>query len=137
MLLTLRRRARTALLCACPIVLGLLTGTADASYRVTQFQTPSHRILCGYVRGGGEHPLIRCDLLFLNDRAAFLTASGKAVIQRVTDAIADPRTAKVIPYGHSRRLGSFRCTSRTTGLTCVSLRSGHGFEVSRERRRMF
>jgi hypothetical protein len=116
---------------------GLLAATAHASVHVTQFQTRSHKILCGYVRGGGEPTEIRCDLLFLNDRAAFLTTSGKATIDHVTDAIADPRKAKVLPYGQSRTFGPFRCTSRTTGLTCTDVHNHHGFEVSRERRRTF
>jgi hypothetical protein len=43
----------------------------------------------------------------------------------------------VLAYGHSRSVGRFTCTSRTTGLTCRDRRSGHGFEVSRERQRLF
>jgi uncharacterized protein DUF6636 len=36
-----------------------------------------------------------------------------------------------LPYGKSRRLRAFTCTSRVTGVTCTS-RAGHGQFLSRE-----
>ena len=43
----------------------------------------------------------------------------------------------LVTCGKSRTLGRFTCASRTTGLTCRDRRSGHGFEVSRQRQRLF
>jgi hypothetical protein len=34
-------------------------------------------------------------------------------------------------YGHSVRVGRFKCTSRTTGVTCKVVKSGKGFRINR------
>ena len=39
--------------------------------------------------------------------------------------------------GKSTTFGRLKCTSRTTGITCKSLRSGHGFTVSTTKQRVF
>jgi hypothetical protein len=105
---------------------------AGAGGATTQrFQTPSKRIACAY-----PGPELRCDMLFLNDRAAVLGRHGRARIVKVTDTVADPK-AKVLRYGSSLRIGPYRCTSRRTGLTCRNRRSGHGFTISRERRKVW
>lgn len=112
-----------------------LLAAAPAQARERDFQTPSGRIRCAAFSSGGPGAFVRCDLSFLNDRAALLRARGRGRIVKVTDAVGSP-AAPVLGYGHTLRFGPFRCTSRTTGLTCRS-RSGHGFFVSRQRRRTF
>jgi hypothetical protein len=37
----------------------------------------------------------------------------------------------VLHYGHSIRVGGFRCTSRTTGMTCRVVKTGKGFRLNR------
>jgi hypothetical protein len=44
---------------------------------------------------------------------------------------------RVLRYGQTLRVGFYRCTSRATGLTCISRRSGHGFVLSNTRQRRF
>jgi hypothetical protein len=39
--------------------------------------------------------------------------------------------ARVLPYGQSHIVGPFRCTMRTTGVTCVVTSTGRGFELAR------
>jgi uncharacterized protein DUF6636 len=117
------------------LALALLVVAAPALARERDFQTPSKRIRCAAFSSGGPGAFVRCDLSFLNDRAALLRARGRGRIVRVTDAVSST-DAPVLRYGHSLRFGPFRCTSRTSGLTCRS-RAGHGFFVSRERRRTF
>jgi hypothetical protein len=102
----------------------------------TTFRTPSGKILCLYFDPPGEAPQIRCDLLFLNDRAAVLKRSGKARLVKVTDAAGHPRS-RAIAYGTSRRFGVYTCTSRRSGLTCRNRSTGHGFTVSRESQKVF
>ena len=109
---------------------------AAAQAADTTFRTPSGKILCLYFDPPEEAPQIRCDLLFLNDRAAILRSSGKARIIKVTDAAGHPRS-RAIAYGTSRRFGIYTCTSRRSGLTCRNRRSGHGFTVSRESQKVF
>lgn len=43
----------------------------------------------------------------------------------------------VLGYGHTLNVGQFSCTSATTGVTCRSTRTGHGFEVNKTRLRGF
>lgn len=43
----------------------------------------------------------------------------------------------VLPYGRSLRVGRFKCTSKTTGMRCVNLRTGHGFLISKSKRTRF
>jgi hypothetical protein len=112
---------------------------ARASFN-KQFNTPSGKISCGYYSypelDPPAGPAIRCDLLFLNDRAVSLGLSGKARKIHVTDAIGNPRGRK-LAYGTSTRFGRFTCTSRTTGLTCRNRNNGHGFTVSRASQKVF
>ena len=107
---------------------------AQAVYKT--FRTPSGQILCAYFNPF-EGPLqIRCDLLFLNDRAVVLRPSGKARLTKVTDAAGNPRS-RTLAYGSSTRLGIYTCTSRRSGLTCKVRRTGHGFTVSKQSRKVF
>jgi hypothetical protein len=122
--------------------LALLAGfvavpAAGGATQVKRFQTPSKKIACLYQPAAGEFAAqLRCDLLFLNDRAVLLAQSGKARLIKVTDSVVDPR-AKVLRYGRRLRVGNFTCTSRRTGLTCRNRHSNHGFTVSRTRRKLF
>lgn len=112
-----------------------LLAAVPAMARERDFQTPSNRIRCAAFSSGGPGAFVRCDLTFLNDRAAILRARGRGRIVKVTDAVGSP-DAPVLRYGHTLRFAPFRCTSRAAGLTCRS-RSGHGFFVSAQRRRTF
>jgi hypothetical protein len=112
-----------------------LLAAVPAMARERDFQTPSKRIRCAAFSSGGPGAFVRCDLTFLNDRAAILRARGRGRIVKVTDAVSSP-DAPVLRYGHTLRFAPFRCTSRAAGLTCRS-RSGHGFFVSVQWRRTF
>jgi hypothetical protein len=124
--------AATALLVATVLA---LFGASPAVARDVSFRTPSANIVCLYSSSGGPGPNIRCDVLSLNDTGFFLDRRHKAKRIRVTDTVYDV-DARVLRYGTSRRFGPFRCHSRRTGLTCRSA-SRHGFELSRERQRVF
>jgi hypothetical protein len=41
-------------------------------------------------------------------------------------------TAPVLPYGQSATIGAVRCSSRTTGVTCVDGVNGDAFIESRD-----
>ena len=101
----------------------------------TRFRTPSGQILCAY-HDFGDVPQIRCDLLFLNDRAVVLKPTGKARLIKVTDIAGHPRS-RVLAYGTKTRFGGYTCSSRRTGLTCTRRRTGHGFTVSRQSQKLF
>jgi hypothetical protein len=59
---------------------------------------------------------------------------GKRI--HITDSVVN-RRAKVLRYGKSLDLGPFTCTSRSSGLTCKSRSSGHGFTLSKQRQKRF
>jgi Family of unknown function (DUF6636) len=42
-----------------------------------------------------------------------------------------------LAYGESTRRGRFRCRSKVTGMKCVNVRNGHGFNLSREHAKRF
>ena len=127
------RRLRRLLPIIVAAMCAALTCPAAAQAVFKRFQTPSGQIMCAYFDVSEGAPQIRCDLLFLNDRAAVITRSGKGRIVKVTDAIGDPKSRK-LAYGSSVRFGVYTCTSRASGLTC---RNRHGFTVSRQSRKVF
>jgi hypothetical protein len=59
-----------------------------------------------------------------------LYANGRVHGQRVTRPSV---SGKVLRYGRSIRLHFIRCTSKMSGMRCVSLRSRHGFFMSRSK----
>ena len=124
-----------AALLACATL--FLAGSAPAAGATRSFRTPSRNIVCLYSSSGQSAPFIRCDVLSLNDVGFFLDRRHRGRRITVTDTVADPNHAGVLDYGKSRRFGPFRCRSRRTALTCRSRTSGHGFELSRQRQRVF
>src|SRR4051794_3674936 len=113
-----------------------LLAAAPAQAASRSFSTPSRQIGCLLSTGArAADTFVRCDPLFLNDRAYTLSATGRGRAIRITDTVFDPQ-APVLAYGRSVRLGPFACVSRRTGLTCRNLRD-HGFAISRQRRRTF
>jgi hypothetical protein len=139
---TLRRLALVVVLVAA------MTAPAQAGSTIVAFRSPSGTIGCMYFREDGGSPSLRCDLRDVDDppkrpascrfdygHAFELRALGRGRRLCVSDTTLDP-TAKVLPYGKTRRIGPFTCTSRRTGLRCTT-RAGHGFELSRERQRLF
>jgi hypothetical protein len=45
--------------------------------------------------------------------------------------------APILAYGHAVTRGGLSCSSATSGMTCRSTRTGHGFFVSRQGYRLF
>jgi hypothetical protein len=132
-----RARPIFAMAVALPAGLSLIFAAPPALAKDGSFATPSRNVVCRYFSTGGPGPYIRCDLLSLNDVGFLLDRRHKAKRVRVTDTVADPQRVGVLRYGNARRDGPFRCRSRQSGLTCRSSVGGHGFELSRQRQRLF
>jgi hypothetical protein len=107
---------------------------ASATYR--DFRSPSGKIGCAFYRDAQTPAFVRCDWRGSNDQTVELFARGRAKLRRATDSVMNPN-ARVLHYGDRTRFRSLRCRSRRTGMTCRSLRSGHGFKVSVEKRVLF
>ena len=128
----LRRPLSLTLVAAC----AALAFPAVAEAVNQTFRTPSGKILCAYADPFEGALQIRCDLLFLNDRAAVIRPSGRGRIVKVTDVAGNPRS-RTLAYGTSTRFGAYTCTSRRSGLTCKNRRTGHGFTVSTRSQKVF
>ncbi|MDO8211786.1 DUF6636 domain-containing protein [Conexibacter sp. CPCC 206217] len=138
-------RARGVLAAALAALLLLALGTASAQARLVMFSAPSHNIGCAIDNG-----FARCDVARHTWKAPAKPTScrldwgnGMAVGRRgrgafvcAGDTTLNPRGA-VLPYGRSRSVGSFTCSSRRSGMTCRNGANGHGFTVSRTVARAF
>ena len=62
--------------------------------------------------------------------------TGSARIVCAGDTTRDPRD-RALPYGTDSVEAGFICQSRTTGMTCRSIRSAHGFFISAQSYRLF
>ena len=119
------------------LVLALLVAapaTAGATYR--DFRSPSGKLGCAFFSDTETPPFVRCDWRGSDDQAVQLGETGRARLRHVTDSVMNPK-APVLRYGHSTRFHQLRCRSRRTGITCRSLRSGHGFTVNTQKRKLF
>jgi hypothetical protein len=120
----------------------------SAHNKTVQFRSPSHNIYCHVAvwKGGNE---ARCDVLQHSYRVppkpkwchfdwpGSVTLSHKARFACVSDPATGSLHVRTLAYGSHVRAGHIRCTSRTTGVTCRNLRTGHGFKVSREAAHFF
>lgn len=125
-----------------PVALALLaTGvaatvpaSADAALRT--FRSPTGNLGCMFYSDAEVPRQVRCEWKGGNDRAVLLNETGKGKRIKITDTVFDPK-AKALAYGKSTTFGRLKCTSRTSGITCKSLRSKHGFTVSVQKQRVF
>jgi Family of unknown function (DUF6636) len=123
---------RTVLL-AVALTLGV-PATAAATYR--DFRSPSGQLGCAFYSDAETPPFVRCDWRRSGDRGVQVGETGRARVRHVTDTVLNP-DARVLRYGRRTTFRQLRCRSRRSGITCRSLRSGHGFTVSVEKRTLF
>jgi hypothetical protein len=110
----------------------------------TSFHSPSGNIRCVIDRTA----FTRCDITHRDwspppkpqscefdwGNSLVVGLRGRGRFLCVSDAVDSGRK---LDYGESIKRGRFRCRSRTSGIRCVNVRSGHGFAVSRQRVRRF
>jgi hypothetical protein len=108
------------------------------------FHSPSRNIYCLIYRFHGRASG-RCDIKERNWSApprprschldygngAEVDPRGKGHFTCAGDTVIVPHH-RALRYGHSIKLGAVKCTSRRTGMTCQSVKTGHGFMISRE-----
>lgn len=109
---------------------------ASAQAALRTFRSPTGNLGCMFYSDAGVPRQVRCEWKGGNDRAVVVNETGKGRRIKITDTVLDPK-AKVLAYGKSTTFGRLKCTSRTSGITCKSLRSNHGFTVSVQRQRVF
>jgi hypothetical protein len=139
------RRTRLALLAV--VAMALATAIAASPVEAAssaRFSSPSRNIGCTMTS-----TIVRCDVIrytyhptakpaschFAWGPSVQVTTTGKGRFRCVSDTVAG--APKVLAYGKSITVGRFKCTSRTTGMTCVDTRDGHGFTIARASYRFF
>ena len=129
-------RQSTFRLAACVAVVAVASVPARAQAAYRAFRSPTGKLGCAFYSDAQTPRTVRCEWAGSNDVAFTLQERGRVHRIRISDTVRNPN-ARVLAYGRSTSFGQLRCTSRRTGITCRSRRSGHGFMVSVERRRTF
>ena|SRR5438105_1776792 len=120
------------------------TNAAQTAYTALNFSTPSRNIVCWASAPASPSGDLVCVVLSSFGGAqdfpegGYLPVRGRAAIRRESNAgDIEDSLRHTVPYGRVWRRGFLRCTSRRTGLTCVSSygEGGHGFFLSRRTRR--
>jgi len=133
-----RIAAVSTLVCGA-LVLGAAAGHAARPLTGFGFRTPSGNIVCNRGLATTGAPGVSCVVFSASSaargQASWLVGpSGRARFRFVLGNIGTD--VPVLPYGTSWRRYGIVCTSRSTSLTCRN-RDGHGYTLSRERRRIF
>jgi hypothetical protein len=118
---------------------------ADATARrEVFFHSPSKNIYCVIFRFHGKangrcdikehswtapHKPRSCHLDYGNGAEVGPHGAGRFTCAGDTVIVRHHPTLR---YGHSIKLGAIKCTSERTGMTCASVKSSHGFTLSRE-----
>jgi hypothetical protein len=134
------------------LVAGALAALPASARTLTyiSFRTPSKNIYCAYNSADAPSPaFLRCDIRShlkpaprphscvegVYGESVGMTKTGSAHVLCISDTTYNP-SARVLAYGTSWSRDGFRCTSRSSGLTCTNARR-HGFFLSRESWRVY
>ena len=125
------------------LVAGLHAGVARADgEREIVFRSPSGNLVCDIWAQvtvpdpEGRDNAVTCTIRHWSispDRPFAYTLNANGRVRGQNLAVRPPVAGRVLAYGRSIRLHFIRCTSKTSGMRCVSLRSHHGFLMSRTR----
>src|SRR6476620_3044155 len=104
---------------------------ATASAKVAFFHSPSGNIQCEVASDDSRGTYAYCHTC--EPLASVkLNAKGHSRVCRGGTCVGDgPPEAFTLGYGKAVRVGIFRCTSRTSGMTCRVIGKGHGFRIAR------
>jgi hypothetical protein len=133
---------RLIVLCA----LGMIgvAPSAAAADSLVGFASPSRNIGC-YM----DSTQVRCDIRSRSwtppqrprscpldyGQGLFVARRGRGRYVCAGDTALDGQRA--LPYGRPISRGPFRCTSLTSGMRCVDVKTGHGFALSRQKAVLF
>jgi hypothetical protein len=110
------------------LVLGVATAPAQGARTSAEFFSPSGNIACEM-----ETTFVICLLMNPPFHKATLNRRGHTAICNGLKCSGDLGEGKhgTLRYGHSITVGRFRCTSRSTGMTCKVVKTGKGFRLNR------
>jgi hypothetical protein len=139
----LRTELAALLVVAATLVSASVASPAEAASSAW-FSSPSRNIGCYMTT-----TWVRCDVIsrtwvptrkpascdFAWGPAVEVGLTGKGHFGCVSDTVGG--SSRILRYGKSITTGVFRCTSRSTDMTCTNTANGHGFRVSRAAYRFF
>jgi Family of unknown function (DUF6636) len=115
---------------ALAVALVALALPAAASAKVRWFHSPSGNIQCEVAAKDPRGTYAYCQT-FTPAASVKLNALGRSRVCHGGACVGNgPENAFTLGYGRSVRVGPFRCTSQTTGMTCREVRKGHGFHIA-------
>lgn len=102
-----------------------------APERFAVFRSPSRNLICT-MGDDAQFVGVGCQS-YKPPHRVDLTAAGRVTICRGVRCIGDPGdvTVTTLGYGRQKVIGRFRCRSSQAGITCVVIRTGRGFLISR------
>jgi hypothetical protein len=100
----------------------IIDGTARCDIRQRTWSPPPRPASCPNVVDFGQGLIV--------------AGAGLGRLVCAGDTTLDP-AAQVLPYGTDTVAGGFRCASATSGMTCTSTRTGHGFFIAIQGYRVF
>jgi hypothetical protein len=101
-----------------------------------KFYTPSRNIYCGITDNGSTQAGVFCEVL-KPPAIASMGVSGRVRIARGARQVGNPgvgdfNSSHLLPYGSSATVGRFGCKSAFAGVTCVVIKTGKGFFISKQ-----
>ncbi|MGZ4173239.1 MAG: DUF6636 domain-containing protein [Solirubrobacteraceae bacterium] len=99
----------------------IIAGTARCDIRHHSWSLPPRPATCPNVVDFGQGLIVE--------------SSGAGRLVCAGDTTFDP-SAQILPYGTETDIGRFRCTSATSGMTCLNTSTGHGFFLSAQSYRL-
>jgi hypothetical protein len=110
--------------------------SSNPAAKAARFYTPSRNIYCGMSDDGSAQSGVFCEML-KPPAIASLVANGRVTFRRGAREVGNPgegdfRSHRLLPYGSSASAGRFRCRSALAGVTCVVIKTGKGFFISKQ-----
>jgi hypothetical protein len=120
---------------------------ATPTVHISTFKSPSGNIGCDVIDGSARCDIKQrswsppptpksCPPIVDFGQGLVVGGSGPAQFVCAGDTTLDP-SAQALAYGTDTVVGSFRCASRTSGMTCTKTDTGHGFFISFQSYRTF
>jgi hypothetical protein len=114
---------------------GAQSGGAAGNGLALGIFSPSRNIQCEIYSGGRPAPPFAGCTIFSPPGSAGMKADGRLSTchgKRCIGNFDEGVTWRTLPYGRTITNGPFRCSSETTGITCVSTKTGKGFRIARQ-----
>lgn len=122
---------RIALLPLALLLVVAVASSANAAAKRSFFLSPSGNISCELHWKDGSLGTVAYCQTRSPGRSVRLRSNGKLKVCTGTKCIGDPpQDATTLKYGHTRTVGGFKCTSRTSGMRCVRTSTGKGFRIA-------